>query len=414
MPPTAAARKVQPAPDPTRRQSVRQARTSSTRPQNYYARPFGSFGGPVEGPADEDPPGFFPAIQYFTDSIDALPKEVMRYVTMVKEVEAKIHGPTQALARLSDTIMKMPVPPRRHPRPTAQTMLSFTGPNSATTSHNGSVINGALPTLHHQNTSDSLDPSAATPQIDEQADLTRRHAFQELRFVVSNMIANLDEKNVVMAQANRCLAQQLDRVDHVLPYVENEISEEARLGSLTHWAYADNRVKKQAAPTVHERTRRDVAATNNLAAAAAAMHDADIAAARNDARREAKKSRKEQIESDFDDKPVAKKPGPGKGRKAAETAPAAKATGLGITNGTVNELPAKKRRIEKPLAAPAMERQLSGLRNGRGGKASPRSTPAAETIKKKTKAAAATAPAPAPAPALGPGRKRSVACNTLE
>ncbi|KAK8215273.1 hypothetical protein M8818_001894 [Zalaria obscura] len=391
MPPTSAARKAQQAQEPNRRTSIRQARTTNTRPQNYYARPFGSFGAPVDEPVDDSPPGFFPAIQYFTDAVTALPKEVMAHFTLMKEVEAKIHGPTQALARLSETILKMPVPPRRNQQPSAQALLSFTATNSANTSTNGSVINGSMPVLPPQQASDGLEPPTSVPQIDGQADLARRHAFQDLRVVVHNMIANLDEKNVVMAEANRALAQQLARVDHVIPHVEGEISEEARFGSLSHWAYADNRLKKQAQPAAHERSRRDVAATNSLAAAAAAMHDADIAAARGEPRREAKKSR-HHVDSDFDDK-APKRPGPGKGRKAAD---ALEPKGLGITNGAVQ--PAKRRKTEKAMAAaPAMERQLSGLKSGRGGKGSPRSTPAAETAKKKAGNTKATAPVVLPA-----------------
>ncbi|KAG9540814.1 hypothetical protein KCU71_g1011, partial [Aureobasidium melanogenum] len=225
------------------------------------------------------------------------------------------------------------------------------------------------------------------------------------------MITNLDEKNVVMAEANRALAQQLARLDSVMPHIENEISEESRLGSLTHWAYQDNRTKKQTTTSQSERNRRDVAATSSLAAAAAAVHDQDIAAARGEARRETKKTNRAQaMDSDFDDRPT-KRAQTGKSRKNADTEP--KGSGLGIANGTATAATTKRRKVEKAAAAagaPAMERSASGMstvtKAARGaGNTTPRSTPAVETTKKKGK--------PGPAPGTGAGKKRNTALNQI-
>jgi hypothetical protein len=216
-----------------------------------------------------------------------------------------------------------------------------------------------------------------------------------------------------MAEANRALAQQLARLDSVMPHIENEISEESRLGSLTHWAYQDNRAKKQTTTSQNERNRRDVAATSSLAAAAAAVHDQDIAAARGEARREAKKtSRTQAVDSDFDDRPT-KRTQTGKSRKNADAEP--KASGLGIANGTANAAPTKRRKVEKAPAvagAPAMERSASNMstvaKAARGaGNTTPRSTPAVETTtKKKGK--------PGPAPGTGAGKKRYTSLSFSE
>lgn len=406
MPPTSAVRSTQRGPDPTRRQSVRQARTSTTRPLNYYARPFGSFGGPVDELQDDTPPGFFPAIQYFTDSVTALPKEVMHHFTLIKEVEAKVYGPEKMAAQMAGRILDMPAPPRRSRQPSTQALLSFTANNSATNSHNGSVINGSAPGLQHQ-PSDADESSSQAPQIDAQADFARRQEFHNLRTVLSSMLVNLDEKNVVMAEANRVLARQLGRMESVIPHVENEISEEARLGSLTHWAYADNRVKKTSATAnaEHRAARRDVAATNHLAAAAATVHEGDIAAARGEVRREVKKSRNQHVDSEFEDRP-AKKPHPGKGRKVAE----ADNKGLGIMNGVTGSQPQKRRRVEK-TGPVAMESTMSGT--GKATKArgeTPRSTPAAEPTKKKTKAAPLPLPIKKRYVGNSTGRKPKLMC----
>jgi hypothetical protein len=400
MPPTSSVRKASVATTDTnsaRRQSARQPRTSTSRPINYYARSFGQLDNNLDI-QDLDPPGFFPAVQYFADSIAALPREVQRHITLMKEVEAKVYGPTEALQFLTSSILNKPAPLSRN-QPTSPRLLSFTAPPSATASIAGSVVNGHQPTTFDQRQQDDLES-----QQDEQADHARRSEFQSLRNVIGNMIANLDEKNVVMAEANRALAQQLARLDSVMPHIENEISEESRLGSLTHWAYQDNRAKKQTTTTQNERNRRDVAATSSLAAAAAAVHDQDIAAARGEARRETKKTNRTQaMDSDFDDRPT-KRAQTGKSRKNADVEP--KTSGLGIANGTANAATAKRRKVEKAPAvagAPAMERSASNMstvvKAARGaGNTTPRSTPAIETTKKKGK--------PGPAPGTGAGKKR--------
>lgn len=99
--------------------SGRAIRANTTRPTNYYARPFGSVGAAADHDVDmldsanSQPPGFFPALQYFTDAITALPKEVMKQFTLMKEVEGKVHGPNEKLGELIDTLMEQPVPTRK-------------------------------------------------------------------------------------------------------------------------------------------------------------------------------------------------------------------------------------------------------------------------------------------------------------
>ena len=306
----------------------------------------------------------------------------MRHFTLMKEVEAKVYGPTQAMTQTTDKIMSMPVPPRRGRQPSRQALLSFTANNSsAATSANPSVLNGVTPAAANQS-SDIDDHMSQIPHFDPQADMARRQEFHNLRMVIQSILINLDEKNVCLAEANRTLDRQLVRVDEAIPHVESEISEEARLGSLTHWAYADNRIKNKAGPTTAERARRDVAATNSLAAAAATVHEGDIAAARTEARKEAKKSRAQHVDSEFEDKTTSKKGPAVKGRKAAE--PSSSARGLGIVNGPAATVqPTKRRKVEKEGGA-AMERTMSGThKTNRAAKEPPRSTPQADPPKKK-------------------------------
>lgn len=61
-------------------------------------------------PNDAEDPGFFPAITHFTNSITALPKEMIRHYTMLKEVDAKIYGPEAELGQFLGEALKNPPP----------------------------------------------------------------------------------------------------------------------------------------------------------------------------------------------------------------------------------------------------------------------------------------------------------------
>ncbi|KAK0840899.1 hypothetical protein LTR03_010243 [Friedmanniomyces endolithicus] len=413
MPPTSNMRKaslapnsaidLSSAPGPAKRTASGRAIRNNRRPANYYARPFGSLSGPSTAAVNDvddtvEPPGFFPALQYFSDAVVALPREVMRQFTLIKEVEAKIHGPSEEMGEMLDRLMELPIVSRKEgsgaqggggvgggvmAAQQAHGLLSFTASNSAT----GSLINGVSGGLHSARGSIA---ASAVGEEDVTEEMARRTQYRGLRSLTNSLLSNMDEKNVVLAEANRVLALQLLRVDSVLPHVESELSEEARFGSMTHWAYSDNRVKKAGLVAA---SRRDVAATNNLAAAAHAIHETEIAQARRDAGREAHRDKAkgkrappaEHVDSDFEvDRP---KKVQGKSAKSKLQAPA---QGLGIS--AMGE-PVKRRRIDKTLAAPAMERSNSAATN-KGGKASKetaQSTPAAEPSKKaatKTKPAA--------------------------
>ncbi|KAM0716669.1 hypothetical protein Q7P37_008114 [Cladosporium fusiforme] len=407
MPPTAANRKVSllstASGDATNTSNVRRTnsgravRTNTTRPANYYARPYANHGHEA-AMDDSTPAGFFPAITYFTDAITALPKEVMHHFTLMKEVEAKIHRPSERLAEAVDALLEYPVPTRTGTAGGAHGgMLSFTAANSAIGSANVSLVNGVAP--YNPNGQDSAAASTTgedSNMQESEGDLERRKQYHGLRMITHDLLANLDEKNVVLTEANRILNLQMSRLDSVMPHVEEEIPEEARLGSMTHWAYSDNRLKnKPVAPAANERNRRDVALTNSLAAAASAVHETEIAATRRDAIKETGKEKtgrgrnREQLDSEFEERPkkTTGKVGRGKTATAAAAAAAAQATGLGISNVE----PVKRRKVDKTVGGTGMERQAST--KGKAAKDNtPRSTPAAEPVKKTAKAKAAPPP----------------------
>ena len=277
-------------------------------------------------------PGFFPGITYFTDATIALPKEMIRHFTLLKEVDAKIFGPEEHLKRLIATI-----------------------PNST-----------------------ANDPT----------DRARREHFLAGRITMNEMLGSLDEKNHVISTANESLSKWLARCESAWPLIEQEISEEARWGRLDHWAYTDRSVDKKPAANPERTTRRGELASASAAAAAAAAAEAEAASLRGDTRVGKGHRRGAQATNhDAETDPHGKKAQSHK-RKPHDNTAAASGAGLGISQaGTQGH---KKRKIEKPppLAADTgltMERSLSGVfgKGGRAAPGSPRDTTAASTSKKR-------------------------------
>jgi hypothetical protein len=358
--------------------------------------------------------GFCPALTHFSQAVDAFPKELIRHFSMFKEVEAKIHDPERSLGLMFDEIEQMPVPTR------AERRESFHNPvmveNGSGAGANGGTMQD--PAILWQQLA-AIDPDTLSPG--EQADLKKRQAFCRLRMHIVNILPALDEKLVVLGGAKATKDKGLARMNNSYAHLDDEVSEEARYGSLSHWAYADKEEKKKG--SAHERQRREVVSANNLAAAAQHMHDVDSIAAKSEARREAmianKRSRHQHVDSDFDDRPPTKKPHKRKVMAAEAAGNDGRTVGLGITgNGATSQ--GKRKKTEKALAAAVaaalpMERSLSGALKaaaGAGGRSvtSPRATPSIEsgTGKRKPRAPPALAqrkhalPGYSPQPASSP------------
>jgi hypothetical protein len=330
--------------------------------------------------------GFMPALTHFTQAVDAFPKELIKHFSMFKEVEAKFHDPEHELKLLFDEIAQLPVTTKGQQKTAARN--HSVGANSANVSVNGSMMDGAA--RHQQLALDLYPADFNSLPLEEQTDLKKRQLFYRLRIVVASMIPTLDEKLVVLTSAKTTMDKGLARMNNSYPHLDSEISEEARYGSLSHWAYADKEEKKKGGQS-HDRHRREVVSANNLAAAAQAVHDADSIAAKSEARREAmlanKRSRQQHVDSDFDDRPV-KKTQKRKAIVADAAVGDARGIGLGITaNGVAPQ--GKRKKTEKALAAaaaaaaaPPMERSLSSALKavGTGGRngTSPRATPGAD------------------------------------
>ncbi|OAG11880.1 uncharacterized protein CC84DRAFT_1159296 [Paraphaeosphaeria sporulosa] len=396
MPPAAGSRAAGPSTASDRR-PTRQGRTT-VRPTNYYARNFGGRSGGMEQTpeAANNAGGFCPALTHFSQAVDAFPKELIRHFSMFKEVEAKIHDPERSLGLMFDEIDQMPVPTRAERLESSHN--SVVVENGSGTGANGGTMQD--PAILWQQLA-AIDPDTLSPR--EQANLKKRQAFCRLRMHIVNILPALDEKLVVLGGAKATKDKGLARMNNSYAHLDEEVSEEARYGSLSHWAYADKEEKKKG--NAHERQRREVASANNLAAAAQHMHDVDSIAAKSEARREAmlanKRSRHQHVDSDFDDRPT-KKPHKRKAMVAEAAGNDSRAVGLGITsNGAPSQ--GKRKKTEKALAAavaaaPPMERSLSGALKaaaGAGGRSgtSPRATPSVEGGTSKRKPRAPPAPA---------------------
>lgn len=339
-----------------RRQPVRHTRTNPTRTASTVVPAQGRAA--VQTPDSEQNanPGFFPALTHYTDAITALPKEMIRHNTMLKEVDAKIFGPEAQLAELLNSALKTTVPLR--------TKTSTSQANGSTSSNFTIPPNGQP--IATEGASRSETSSQTNPPDPSDPAYSRRVQFQSIRSTLLGMLATLDEKNHVINTALDCLEKQQKRCNSSFPHIENEISEEARLGSLTHWAYTDKGAEKKGI-IAGERTRR---AANN----AAAIHEAEVAALRSESRREAlaaKKPRNQHLDSDFDDGRTVSKKGQagGKGRKALDAGNSS-SIGLGIANGAAP--PTKRRKIEKSMAGNlGVERAMAsvyGSNSGSGGR----------------------------------------------
>ncbi|GKT49935.1 transcriptional regulatory protein pro1 [Colletotrichum spaethianum] len=376
-------------PSSRRSQPVRQTRTNPPRVSSGLRGSANGRDSLAGGTASDQPIDIYPAITYFSDAIAALPKELVRHFTLLKEVDAKIFAPEDALFKLVDAAMNAPPPQPRPTNDASSSVAPASAPMSAQNSSSGGTISGPAPPP-----APSTDGSYTT-SIYDPSNFPRRQLFRQTAYKIQEMLGSLEEKNHVISTANDALQKQLARIDDVWPHVENEFSDEAKWGSTSHWAYPENRAATKAAHT--ERSRREGAA----AISAAAQQLAEEAAARSESRKQAVQAKKSQKtvpqESDFDDAEGRNKPetgkkghGGGKARKAAETAAS---VGLGIsTNGTTNGTAPqpKRRKVEKtPSGNNVTERAMSTVFGATASKAkttSPRETPAPDGGPKKRKA----------------------------
>ncbi|GAB1203946.1 hypothetical protein APSETT445_002591 [Aspergillus pseudonomiae] len=349
------------------RQSVRQTRTNPSRTSKTLGRSSFAYG---HGSFTDTPPtppvahGFYPALTHFTDAITALPREFRRHNSLLKEVDAKAWALEDNLQQLLKASSELQAAPPLTQAP-----------------DNAGVSQEHLAT-------------GASQAVEPQEYSNRHYLLGRVRQTLQDLMMTADEKNHVISNANDELDRQLLRLDTIFPFIAGEISDEARLGSLTHWAYSNRNAVKT---TTNERPRREAASNKDLAHA---LHEAE-AASRSEARREAvlaRKQRRTHADSDFDDARAGGRKGQsGKARGAAANDASAVGHGQAGASGQT-----KRRKVERPPTVDtgaAMERSASGA--GASGRAG--SKDAADATKKRSRAPNANA---------GGARKRTTPKDT--
>lgn len=186
----------------------------------------------------------------------------------------------------------------------------------------------------------------------------RRLLFDRIRRSLTDLMMTADEKNHVITNANDELDHQLFRLKTVYPYISGEVSEEARLGSLTHWAYT-NRAAAKPVTTANERPRREAASGHSHFVQS--LHDPEGVTHRSEARREpSRKQRRNHADLDSDDirTVTQRKGGAGKARANA---------GDNADSGLSTSAPKRRKVVEKPTpvhtGGTAMERSVSAVTN---------------------------------------------------
>ena len=313
--------------------------------------------------------GFYPAITHFTDAIAALPRELRRHTSLLKEVDAKAWAPEANLQTLLAACAEPETPPSVQANQAgANSELSVIG--------NGTDMpSGDSPSVDTLQDPHVCPSSSVRAQDESQRLMEHRKLLYSLRATLSKMMVSMDEKNHLISGANDDLCRHLTRLKTIYPHLAGEVSEEARLGSLTHWAYVDNKMPTGMNPATNAR--------REAAAGSASTHDTEIAS-RSETRREAmlaRKLRQQPIESDLDDARLAAKRqnAHGKGKKTGD-AHVDPVAGLGIT-GVV---PAPKRKRTEKGAILAMKGTATAT------KRAPSQEPAQQEPSKKRKAPAAS------------------------
>lgn len=285
-----------------------------------------------------EPHGFYPAITHFADAIAALPRDYRRHTSLLNEVDAKAWSPEETLQKLLTQCLSDP-PPKAAlmgSQNVAGTTISNAADEAIILSATNSVVGAPLDNAS-QYSNQSADPAV----------MQRRQLFAALRHNLMQIMVTMDEKNHVINNANEELSRHIRRLDNVWHHISDEISEEARLGSLKHWAYTETNPTKK--PTTAS-SRREAAA------GLAIMHDTEISQ-RSESRREAMLAKKQrlnqQVDSDFDESRAPSRKGVGNGKRRAVEA---------IEPANLAPVGAGKRK--KPdrigIGGAGMERSLSG------------------------------------------------------
>ena len=212
----------------------------------------------AESSAHHHPPAkFYPALTAFTDAVDALPSEIIRHFTLLREVDAKACLPEANLRALIDATERLPAPEDPYEFDAAMEALKQIddlrrrrdlNQNFATTQPQAAL----LADLERLEAAEAANPN---PQIVMGAPETRRARCHQIRAQITDLLVTQDEKIHVITTAVDALQKHLSRVENAFAFVEIEIPSIYRLGNPEHWAYKEPMKKGTAAQVARERDR---------------------------------------------------------------------------------------------------------------------------------------------------------------
>lgn len=349
----------------SRSQPARQARTNPIRRPGALPSRSAQPGNPLPSPSAET--DSFPALVAFTDALEALPAEIVRNFTLLREVDAKAYHPEDQLRGFINRARELPA-------------------------GNPGAYDAAIEFLQKQEElgrvrDECFRLGEPLPQECEfivenvhevagQYPETRRSRLQQVRMKVADLLPTMDEKIHVISTTCETLQKHLERLEDSFRGIQQEIPELHRLGNLEHWAY------KPIPPrgTLAARAAAERAALAQAAAAAQASNsERDAEMMSRQERREAMAA-KRALHNDEDDVPLSKRHGnkshhkkvddtkdshkkkdtPSNGKDDKDTTPLVqkrrkpipteKSKELNNNGGSRSGTPAPAKRIQKPSA----------------------------------------------------------------
>jgi len=240
-------------PSISRRQPLRQARSA----RKPIPKP--AINGAESSAQHHPPANFYPALAAFTDAVDALPSEIIRHFTLLREVDAKACLPEANLRMLIDAAERLDAP--EDPYEFDEAMEALKQLSELRQRRDGDQAGFAADTTQVALLAEleklEAAETAATPggtTILGTAETGRARCHQ-VRGQIADLLMTQDEKIHVITTAVDALNKHLGRVEHTFAYVEKEIPSLYRKGNPEHWAYKEPMKRGTAAQIAREKER---------------------------------------------------------------------------------------------------------------------------------------------------------------
>ena len=221
---------------------------------------------------------FYPALASFTDSIDALPAEIIRNFTLLREVDAKACHPEEQLRRYIAAVKSLPAPLDPNE---ADPALDFLRRQEKLKRRREEAL------MKGENPPPETDVEISGETV-EQYPETRRSRLQQIRMVLQDLLPMLDEKIHVITVTAETLNKHNLRVEQAYSFVKSEVPEVYRTGDPEHWGYKPNPPRgANARAAAQEQRQAALQAAANHAAAEESRLEYSASNSRAELRREA-------------------------------------------------------------------------------------------------------------------------------